>query len=221
MPGLGLGLGIGRRSVYGPAVVRLPAPENLLLVEDAPAEQIDASWDAVPGALGYEYRRLSDSSWTDNGLSTSVSNLVVGETDGVFLVRAYDAERGRSASAPWTMAPTVPVNTVAPAISGTVLPGETLSCSSGTWTGSNDFTYSYSWKLNGDDVGTDSSEYTIPVDADNGDEIYCVVTATNAAGSTPANSNTVEIVDATFTYLRPDGVSTYLRPDGVSTYIRP
>lgn len=82
-----------------------------------------------------------------------------------------------------------PINTVAPALSGTAQEGQTLTCSTGTWSGSP--TYAYQWKRNGNNIGSaTNSTYTL-VTADVGQSIKCTVTATNFSGSANADSNTV------------------------------
>jgi len=82
-----------------------------------------------------------------------------------------------------------PVNSVAPAITGTAQEGQTLICSTGTWIGTP--TYTYQWKRNGSNIGSaTNSTYTL-VTADVGQSIKCTVTATNALGSSNADSNTV------------------------------
>ena len=91
----------------------------------------------------------------------------------------------------------IPANTVAPVISGTQVVGQTLSCTTGTWTGTP--TYAYQWKLNGSNIGgATSSTYVLQqTDAGSTNTIICVVTATNSAGSVSANSNTLTgITDA-------------------------
>lgn len=91
---------------------------------------------------------------------------------------------------------TAPVNTVAPAITGTAQEGQTLTSSTGTWTGNPTPTYSYQWKRNGSNIGSaTNSTYTL-VTADVGQSIKCTVTATNAAGSANADSNTVTPIAA-------------------------
>ena len=71
----------------------------------------------------------------------------------------------------------LPVNTVAPAITGTAQEGQTLTCSTGTWSGSP--TYTYQWKRNGSNIGSaTNSTYTL-VTADVSQSITCQVTATN------------------------------------------
>jgi hypothetical protein len=86
---------------------------------------------------------------------------------------------------------TAPVNTVAPAITGTAQEGQVVTCSTGTWTGTPTITYSYQWKRNGSNIGSaTNSTYTL-VTADVSQSITCQVTATNAVGSANATSNTI------------------------------
>jgi hypothetical protein len=87
----------------------------------------------------------------------------------------------------------VPVNVVAPVISGTARIGETLSCTTGTWGGS-PASYAYQWQSAGVDIlGATSSTYLTAFD-DAGKAITCKVTATSSGGpSLPATSNTLNI----------------------------
>ncbi len=86
-----------------------------------------------------------------------------------------------------------PVNTIAPAITGTAQVGQTLTCSSGTWTGTAPITYAYQWKRNGSNIGgATNSTYTL-VTADAGTTVSCTVTATNGAGSASANATGVSV----------------------------
>lgn len=91
---------------------------------------------------------------------------------------------------------TAPVNTVAPAITGTNSVGSVLTCSTGTWTYLGDITYAYQWRRGGSPIGgATASTYTL-VQADAAATIDCVVTATTSAGSTPAtSSNSLYIYD--------------------------
>lgn len=89
-----------------------------------------------------------------------------------------------------------PINTVAPALSGTAQDGQTMTCSQGLWTGNPTPTYAYQWKRNGSNIiGATSSSYLL-VTADVGQSIKCTVTATNAVGSTNSDSNTVTPIAA-------------------------
>ena len=92
---------------------------------------------------------------------------------------------------------TAPSVTTDPVISGTNAVGQTLSCTTGTWTGTPVISYIYQWKRNGSDIsGATSSTYVL-VQADASNTITCVVTATNVAGSASAtSSNSFVILDA-------------------------
>jgi hypothetical protein len=93
-----------------------------------------------------------------------------------------------------------PVNTVAPAITGTAQEGQTVTCSTGTWTGTPTITFAYQWKRNGSNIGSaTNSTYTL-VTADVSQSITCQVTATNGSGSASATSNTITPI-AAFTGL--------------------
>jgi hypothetical protein len=89
---------------------------------------------------------------------------------------------------------TAPVNTVAPAVTGTAQVRNALTCSTGTWSGP-PTSYSYQWKRGATNVGTNSNTYTL-VAADVGSTMTCVVTATNSLGSANATSNATSAVTA-------------------------
>jgi hypothetical protein len=91
----------------------------------------------------------------------------------------------------------LPVNIVAPAVTGTATVGQTLSTTNGTWTGAPAPTFSYQWQRNGGNIaGATSSTYLL-VEADAGNPVRCVVTATNPLGAVSANSNATASVAAT------------------------
>lgn len=88
---------------------------------------------------------------------------------------------------------TAPVNTVAPAITGTTVTGNTLTCSQGTWTNApaRTTTYAYQWKRAGVAIaGETTNEHVLEV-ADEGQLITCDVTASNPVGDTTQASNGV------------------------------
>ena len=95
---------------------------------------------------------------------------------------------GRRASSRAAHFSSIPVNSVAPAITGTAQVGQTLTTTNGTWTG-NAATYTRQWKRNATvDVGAGALTY-VCVAGDVGFPITCVVTATNSTGVTSATSN--------------------------------
>lgn len=88
---------------------------------------------------------------------------------------------------------TLPANTSAPAITtdGTPQTTETVSCSNGSWSGTIPLTYAYQWKRNNVAIsGATTANYMLQV-ADQGQSVKCTVTASNAAGSVGADSNTI------------------------------
>jgi len=83
-----------------------------------------------------------------------------------------------------------PVNTVPPSLTFTTAsPGKAVSCIAGTWTGDPVPTYKYQWQADGVDINQAiTSTHTVTL-LDVGKVLTCVVTATNANGSTTAVSN--------------------------------
>jgi hypothetical protein len=86
-----------------------------------------------------------------------------------------------------------PVNTSAPVASGTPAPGQTLSCSNGSWTGYPPPTFTYQWLRDGTPIGGASTSAYVVQSADQGHGLTCQVTASNSAGSEGATSNTVQV----------------------------
>ncbi|MGH2693936.1 MAG: glycoside hydrolase family 25 protein [Actinomycetota bacterium] len=98
---------------------------------------------------------------------------------------------------------TPPSNELPPAISGDTEVGETLSASSGTWSGTQPLSYSYSW-YRCDEEGAGCSAVfngTEPtyelVAADYAHRMKVTVTATNSAGSSSQDSSLTEVVTDT------------------------
>lgn len=82
----------------------------------------------------------------------------------------------------------VPVNTAAPAITGTAQVGQTLSGSTGTWTSKSSITYVREWLADGAVISGATAATYVPVAGDVGKTITERVTATNANGSAVAVS---------------------------------
>lgn len=87
--------------------------------------------------------------------------------------------------------PSPPVNIVAPAISGSTNVGSTIACSDGSWSGFPPPTFQYQWFRNLTPIPlANTSNYTL-VTADEGQQITCEVTGTNASGTGIGISNTI------------------------------
>jgi hypothetical protein len=97
--------------------------------------------------------------------------------------------------------------TVAPHITGVPQPGRTLTCVPGTWneppTG-----FTYGWERNGKTIpGARSAGYRVRI-ADEANRVACVVTASNAAGSSATASSgrgVLVALSGTLTCRRPTG----------------
>jgi len=87
-----------------------------------------------------------------------------------------------------------PVNTVAPAITGTAEVGETLTVTNGTWTGVPTPTYTRQWYADGVAIeGATGATYELTEDEE-GKVITVVVTATSDAGVVTKTSNATAAV---------------------------
>lgn len=97
--------------------------------------------------------------------------------------------------------PTGPVNQVLPAIAGTKTQGFTLTVDTGTWSPLAT-SYTYQWRrcdsggANCANIASATGNTYVLAVADVGSTIRCVVTATNAGGSTPATSAATTVVAA-------------------------
>jgi hypothetical protein len=86
-------------------------------------------------------------------------------------------------------APPPPVNVVVPQVSQAA---NVLSCTMGEWNGT-PTSYAYQWRLDGTNIGTNAPTYNRQP-ADIGASATCVVTATNAFGSTAAPPSNAVVV---------------------------
>jgi hypothetical protein len=94
-----------------------------------------------------------------------------------------------------------PVNTAAPVVTGSATLGQTLSCSSGGWSGAI-AGFTYQWLRGGVAIdGATASTYQLTV-ADCGTSVSCVVTAGNEAGDTSVESNRLSVAAAPVVSLR-------------------
>jgi hypothetical protein len=101
--------------------------------------------------------------------------------------------------------PTPPVNTSPPTVSGTPQDGQTLTASTGSWSGTQPITYGYEWQrcdsggANCAPIAGATGPTYLATSADVGRTLRVVVTATNSAGSASATSAATTVVQATST----------------------
>jgi len=132
----------------------------------------DGTIEAAPAALriGPDKTRLT------NDVLLVVNKGKGGNLPKATMIAAIDGVAG-------VLAPPGVVDT--PFVSGAAVRGSVLTCTQGNWVGTPS-SYAYAWKRNGTTaVGTNTSTYTTVV-GDVAAAIGCIVTATNATGSTPA-----------------------------------
>ena len=94
--------------------------------------------------------------------------------------------RANARSAGGYAAANMPVNSVLPAITGTTTVGQTLTCTSGTWSKSP--SYAYQWRRDGVAISGATANTRVLAAPDAGAAMSCTVTATNAGVSAVATS---------------------------------
>ncbi len=160
------------------------------------------SWTGSPSSYAYQWQRCSSSgegcSDIDAAAKTSykVTSGDLGRTLRVVVTAGNSVGSTEAASEPTavvTSRPPAPTSSSPPVISGTAEAGQTLTSSTGTWTGS-PTEFSYQWqqceasgKSCSGITGATGSSYAL-ASRDVGHTIRVVVTATNAGGSTAADS---------------------------------
>lgn len=88
-----------------------------------------------------------------------------------------------------------PINSVAPAVSGSNARGGTLTSADGSWLNPPITSITYQWRRNGSNIsGAVNNNYTLTI-SDIATSINCAVTASNGAGSKTVLSNSISVVD--------------------------
>jgi Concanavalin A-like lectin/glucanases superfamily/Putative amidase domain/WD40-like Beta Propeller Repeat len=151
-----------------------------------------SEWTANPSSLG---------STSDNYLGQSIAGEPRFE-GSLSNVAFYDAELTAGQIEGHYNAGELPVNTVAPAISGAARSGDSLTASEGTWTGLSPITYSYRWQRCdssgescSDIPGATEASYSVSGE-DIGSKLRVWVIASNSAASEEAISETTPVVGA-------------------------
>src|SRR2546423_403384 len=186
------------------------------------AAQVGSTLTASPGTwsgktLSYAYQWVRCSS---SGASCSAIGGATASTDSLTSADAGSTLRvtvtatNRYGSAVATSAQTAvvasasspstsPSSTSAPTVSGTAQQGQTLSASTGTWSGTTPITYTYQWGRCDSSGGScapisggTASSYLLAA-ADVGSTMRVWVNASNSAGTTAATSAQTAVVTAT------------------------
>jgi hypothetical protein len=196
---------------------------------DLPSGNVDPDQDAAADDhLIIEYQLQAGGAWTEYVDRTLIAGDITDDTisvsgvgsvaNGDYFFRAR-IERGaligtNSANASVTInLVIVPVNSVAPVISGNLQFGQTLTTTDGTWSNT-PTSYAYQWKRDGASIGGATASTRVLAELDAGADMTCEVTASNAGGAgTPAASNTLSIdvylVDTTAHPVSATDLTTY------------
>jgi outer membrane protein assembly factor BamB len=170
------------------------------------------SWTNSPTSFTYQWQRCDTSGTSCSAIPGATSNsYTLAAADVGDTIRVQEtASNPRPIAAPATSAPTAvvqpasaprtnPSNRLPPVISGTTLAGQTLTGSTGAWSGTPPTSFSYQWERCASScsviTGASSSSYTL-TRSDVGAKIAVVVTATNSGGSAKATSARVGPVTA-------------------------
>ena len=164
------------------------------------------TWTGSPTSYTYQWRRCNSgggSCANISGATNSTYTLTTNDVGSTMRVRVTASNAGGPNAVDSAQTGVVvalpPVNSGLPTISGTAQEAQTLTASTGTWTGETP-TYAYQWlRCDGSGAncnaisGATSSTYDA-VGADVDGRIKVTVTATNSGGSTPATSAATAVV---------------------------
>jgi hypothetical protein len=203
-------------SVATPVVTAL-APSNTVVpvisgtVRDGQTLSASTGEWAGTSPISYTYQWESCNSAGEscsNISGATSSTYVLGHGDVGTTLRVLVTATNSAGSATATseasamVAALAPSNTAPPVISGTAQDGQTLTASTGTWTGTPTISYSYQWQSCNSSGGSCSnvsgatgSTYTLG-HGDVGTTLRVIVTATNSAGSATATSEASAVVVA-------------------------
>ena len=163
------------------------------------------SWaGSTPMSFSYRWQRCNSGGGKCNNLQATPQtykpvNGDVGRTLRVSVTASNSDGSANAVSAPSAVvADGSPVNTSPPTIVGTVKQGETVTATSGTWTGAGPMTFTYQWlrcNTSGDKCRDTSSGQTRQLGTEDvGHTIRVEVRARNSNGSTTATSAQTGVV---------------------------
>ena len=175
-------------SAVAPAITGTPSVGQTLSCSEG-------KWSAYPTAFTYQWNRDGSPISGATGQTYLVVAADRGDSLTCTVTAANEQGSGDSATssgvsvpappAPPPVAPPAPgapTNTVAPTVTGTPTPGNTLSCSRGIWT-AGPTAFKYQWDRNGLPIaGATGATSTVQI-AEEGSPLTCTVTALTAAGA--------------------------------------
>jgi hypothetical protein len=157
---------------------------------------------AIDGVVGWT---ATSSPWTYGGSGGVLDTTKLSDGTHQLVATAYPSKGPPAKSSVVvtvanSRAVAPPASTAPPVISGTAVNGQTLSTSSGSWSGATPMTYGYQWQRCdsagsscSDVVGATATTYSLG-STDVGATLRVAVSATNTAGSATSQSATTAVV---------------------------
>jgi hypothetical protein len=199
--------------VKGPVLPAAPTNTSAPAVSGTPA--VGATVTCQPGS--WTGSPTFTYTWDLNGVAISgaasstytiTSADAGGKLDCVVKATNTGGSTTKSSAAVTVATPTgAPAPVSGLSVTGTPLPGDTLTCNPGTWTGSP--TFSYQWNVSSNPVsGATEKTYSVTV-LDEGQTITCTVAATNRTGTVKSTSKGVVVAQkGTLSCPKPTGALT-------------
>ncbi|HEX4717467.1 MAG TPA: metallophosphoesterase [Thermoleophilaceae bacterium] len=165
------------------------------------------SWTGTPTiAYASQWQRCDAITGVCNDIATATGpnyTLVSADVGYKVRVRVTGSNAGGSLAALSLQTAAVgavaPTNTALPVVSGAAQPGQTLTTSNGSWSGTTP-TYRYQWQrcdnkgANCANITNQTASTYVVASGDQGSTLSAAVTATNSAGNATANSATTAVV---------------------------
>ena len=167
----------------------------------------NGTWSGYPTpSFTYQWQRCDQNGSNCNPINEATTQTYtlqpadVGSTLVVLVTATNSVSSAQASSAASAVISGGPVNTSPPAISGSATEAQTLSASTGTWSGYPAPSFTYQWQRcnsSGQSCstipGASASTYTA-LSADVGSTLLVTVTATNSVGSAQINSGPTPVV---------------------------
>ncbi len=151
----------------------------------------------LSGATGVKFGGATASFAVNSDTEVTATAPAAGSAGSVHVTVTTAGGTSATGSADRYTYETAPANTVLPELTGTGCMGRTVTCSSGTWSGSPAPTLTYQWLRNGVAI-SDATQNSYNVrTADCGHRLSCTVTATNAAAHASATSTSLLVAKPT------------------------
>ena len=172
-----------------PALITAPSVSGVAEYEQSLSCD-PGSWSGAPTSYDYQWLRDGDP------ISGAVTDTyAVAGVDSLHQLSCHVvavAAGGRASAVSSTVTPPAgPRSVSAPTITGNAQPGDTLTCTPGTWDSTTPLTYTYQWWGSAGMLGNDPDH--VVLESERGDALACLVVAHNGGGQLTETSNSVSI----------------------------